>query len=54
MHYYVQTMFHVASKAMVAVVENEKDVMASGEIKRVSLAGRGLDGDDCICLGVND
>ena len=41
MHYYVQTKFHVASMAMVAVVENEKDVMASGVIKRVSLAGRG-------------
>lgn len=36
-----------------AVVENENDVMASGEIKRVNLAERERD-DDCICLDVND
>jgi hypothetical protein len=51
----VKTAFDVAPKVTAAVVENENDVMlASGELKRVNLAGRGRDDDDCICLDVND
>lgn len=54
MHYFVQMMFDVAPKATVVVVENENDVMASGDLKRVNLAGWGKDVGDCICLDVND
>jgi hypothetical protein len=40
---------------MMAVVENENDVtLANGELKQVNLAEKGKDGDDCVCLDVND
>lgn len=48
-----QTVSDGALSANLAVVENENDVLASGDLKRVSLEGMGRDGD-CIWWDVND